>query len=64
MKKKIIGFHLDEESHWVAELECSHTQHVHHRPPWLSNMWVLKNKTRNKKLGTYLNCKKCDEKIE
>jgi len=34
MNKRIVGFHLDEEQHWVAELECGHNQHVHHNPPW------------------------------
>ena len=26
--RKIVGFHQDEERHWVADLECGHTQHV------------------------------------
>ena len=29
--RKIVGFHLDENLDWVAELECGHQQHV--RPP-------------------------------
>ncbi|MCP9494848.1 MAG: DUF3565 domain-containing protein [Pyrinomonadaceae bacterium MAG19_C2-C3] len=33
MKSKILGFHQDEEQHWVADLECGHTQHVRHNPP-------------------------------
>jgi hypothetical protein len=33
MQKNIIGFHLDEEEHWVAELECGHFQHTSHDPP-------------------------------
>ena len=28
MDKRIVGFHQDEEAHWVAELECGHNQHV------------------------------------
>ena len=26
--RKIVGFHLDENLDWVAELECGHQQHV------------------------------------
>ena len=33
MKRRIVGFHQDEEQHWVAELECRHNQHVRHDPP-------------------------------
>lgn len=32
MKQKITGYHTDAESHWVAELECGHGQHVRQRP--------------------------------
>ncbi|MFL5157535.1 MAG: DUF3565 domain-containing protein, partial [Microvirga sp.] len=41
MKKRIVGFHLDEEQHWVAELECGHNQHVRHNPPWTIRPWVM-----------------------
>jgi hypothetical protein len=34
MKQKIVGFHQDEHADWVAELQCGHTQHVRHHPPW------------------------------
>ena len=33
MQQAIVGFHLDEENHWVAELACGHGQHVRHDPP-------------------------------
>lgn len=23
--RRIIGFHRDDEQHWVADLECGHT---------------------------------------
>ena len=34
MKRRMVGFHQDEEQHWVAELECGHNQHVRHHSPW------------------------------
>lgn len=61
MNQKIIGYHQDEEKHWVAELECGHNQHVRHQPPWTNRPWVITEEGRTKMLGTILNCKKCDE---
>jgi hypothetical protein len=29
-KRKIVGYHLDPESPWIAELKCGHEQHVRH----------------------------------
>ena len=60
MKKRIVGFHLDEEQHWVAELECGHNQHVRHNPPWTIRPWVMTAEGRDRALGHELNCKKCD----
>ncbi|MBT5549513.1 MAG: DUF3565 domain-containing protein [Nitrospina sp.] len=60
MNKKISGFHQDEESFWVAELECGHNQHVRHRPPMVIRPWVNQEKGRQERLGTVLNCIICD----
>ena len=62
MLRAIIGFHLDEEQHWVAELECGHGQHVRHTPPWQNRPWVMTEQGRKEKLGITLECKKCEEK--
>ena len=59
MLQAIIGFHLDEEQHWVADLECGHTQHVRHTPPWQNRPWVMTKQGRKEKLGVMLECKKC-----
>jgi hypothetical protein len=60
MLRRIVGFHQDTEAHWVAELECGHTQHVRHDPPWQVREWVLADATRAAHLGTTLNCVLCD----
>jgi len=60
MKQAIVGFHQDEELHWVAELECGHNQHVRHNPPWTSRPWVVSLAGRNRTLGKLLDCPKCD----
>ncbi len=64
MERAITGFHQDEENHWVAELECGHTRHVRHDPPWQNRPWVLTEEGRAKFLGQKLGCVKCDEEIE
>lgn len=61
MKQKIVGFHLDSENHWVANLACGHKQHVRHDPPMVERQWVLSEDERQKRIGTSLNCKRCDE---
>ena len=60
MKQPIIGYHLDEENHWVAELACGHNQHVRHNPPLVSRPWVETPAGRDSMLGHELDCKKCD----
>ncbi len=61
MKQPIAGFHLDNENHWVAELDCGHFQHVRHQPPLVSREWVTTDAGRESMLGFHLQCKKCDE---
>ena len=60
LKRKIIGFHQDERLDWVADLECGHTQHVRHNPPWTVRPWVVTPEGRKSFLGFELDCKKCD----
>jgi len=61
MERRIVGFHQDEEHHWVAELECGHNQHVRHAPPWTLRPWVTTPEGRARALGSILVCKRCDE---
>lgn len=60
MQRKIVGFHQDEESHWVAELDCGHTQHTRHDPPFFPRPWVLSEMGRMERIGTSLDCLRCD----
>jgi len=57
--RRIIGFHQDDEGHWVADLECGHTQHVRHDPPWQVREWVTTEEGRASRMGTELECVKC-----
>jgi hypothetical protein len=57
--RRIIGFHQDIEQHWVADLECGHTQHVRHDPPWQVRPWVTTAEGRAAFLGQLLDCVVC-----
>jgi hypothetical protein len=59
--RAIIGFHRDEAGHWVADLECGHTRHVRHEPPWQNREWVLTSEGRERFLGARLRCVVCEQ---
>ncbi len=60
MRQAIVGFHRDDENHWVARLACGHNQHVRHDPPWVNRPWVITETGRAEHLGTELECLKCE----
>ncbi|MDX1457072.1 MAG: DUF3565 domain-containing protein [Marinobacter sp.] len=61
VRQAIIGYHLDDENHWVAELACGHNQHVRHDPPWINRPWVTTPEGRQHHLGSELDCLHCDQ---
>jgi len=63
MDRAIIGFHQDEQGHWVADLVCGHTQHVRHDPPWEVRPWVLTPDGRDSRIGMTLLCKRCEQAL-
>ena len=60
MHQKIIGYHRDDEKDWVAELACTHQQHVRHKPPFFNRPWVTTEAGRQAKLGSFLDCVHCE----
>ncbi len=60
MLRKIVGFHQDEFDHWVADLNCGHTRHVRHDPPWQNRPWVITQQGRQEKIGFELDCIDCE----
>jgi tellurite methyltransferase len=60
MQRPIVGYHLDAEGDWVAELSCGHGQHVRHRPPFTVRQWVVTPEGRESRLGQVLDCPWCD----
>jgi hypothetical protein len=61
VQRAIVGFHKDEEDHWAADLECGHSRHFRHQPPWQNRAWVLTEEGRAQFLGTKIECVKCDD---
>ena len=62
--RRIVAFHTDDEGHWVADLECGHTQHVRHDPPWQDRPWVITAAGRGAHLGKILLCTVCASATE
>jgi len=60
MDRSITGFHRDDEEHWVAELSCGHGQHVRHDPPFTERPWVQSRAEREARIGSALDCVRCD----
>ena len=58
-ERRIRGFHQDDEGHWVAELECGHSRHVRHDPPWQQRPWVTTPEGRERFLGVKIECRWC-----
>jgi hypothetical protein len=61
MERAIVGYHLDDEGQWVAELACGHFQHVRHDPPWQNRPWTQTPEGRAATRGHLLACRKCDQ---
>jgi hypothetical protein len=61
MQRQVISFYQDDEQHWAARLDCGHGQHVRHDPPWTVREWVTNEAGRAARIGSWMECKKCDE---
>ena len=59
----VVGFHQDDEGHWVAELACGHGQHMRHEPPLVSRPWVLTEEGRAAFIGQSLACVRCVDEV-
>ncbi len=61
MQRPIVAFETDADADWVARLSCGHPQHVRHNPPFVIREWVTTAQGRDAKLGTSLDCLRCDQ---
>ena len=62
MDRPIIGFHQDKDLFWIAQLSCGHGQHARHRPPFQMRAWVETEEGRAARMGTLLDCVRCDRR--
>jgi len=60
MDRPITKFHQDDLGDWVAELSCGHGRHVRHNPPFVERAWVTTVLGRSGRIGTTLDCVRCD----
>jgi hypothetical protein len=57
--RKIVGFHMNENRDWVAELDCGHKKHVRNDPPYTGNHWVTTAQGRQEHMGQEVTCSAC-----
>lgn len=56
---RIVAFSQEEAGVWVAQLECGHSRHVRHEPPFKLAAWVTEASERAQRIGTALTCALC-----
>jgi hypothetical protein len=57
--RKIVGFRMDADRTWVADLECGHQKHVRNDPPYTDHHWVTTAQGRLEHMGQELICSAC-----
>src|SRR5262245_13234097 len=60
MLREITALRQDEQGDWIAELDCGHARHVRHAPPLAERAWTQTASGRASRLGTPLECARCD----
>jgi uncharacterized caspase-like protein len=60
VKRAIKRFNQDELGDWVVELDCGHTRHVRHKPPWQNRPWVTTEAGRSQMIGKLIQCGLCN----
>lgn len=60
MQRSIVDFGIDAADDWFAILDCGHTRHVRHRPPFVERPWVTTKAGRDSWLGSRFDCVYCD----
>lgn len=63
MQRSIADYRSDDAGDIVAILDCGHGRHLRHRPPMSSRPWVADEAARRARIGTTLDCLKCDRAV-
>ncbi|MGH1364136.1 MAG: DUF3565 domain-containing protein [Calditrichia bacterium] len=64
MERKIVRFHKDEAGDWIVDLDCGHSRHMRHDPPWSNMNWIYSSESRYDKMGEIVDCRDCDSGLE
>ena len=56
---RIVGFVQDDAADWAAMLDCGHTRHFRHDPPWQERAWVMTEAGREGFVGLETACVEC-----
>ena len=60
MRRRINGFVRDEHGDWIARLDCHHSQHIRHQPPFRDAPWIHDDDAHAERVATLLDCPLCD----
>ncbi|MEL6821541.1 MAG: DUF3565 domain-containing protein [Calditrichota bacterium] len=62
MQCKILRFHKDEKGDWIVDLDCGHSRHMRHDPPWSNMDWIHSSEARWDRMQKPIECTECDGK--
>lgn len=57
--RRMLGFVVDVDGDWIAQLECGHRRHIRHRPPLSNFPWITDEAARAGKIGESIECPRC-----
>jgi tellurite resistance-related uncharacterized protein len=63
VNRAVVAFEPDDAGDWIASLACGHRRHVRHEPPFSECAWVESAEGRAARVGTGLDCRRCDQRV-
>jgi tellurite resistance-related uncharacterized protein len=60
VRRRIVGFEVDDDGDWAARLDCLHRQHIRHQPPFRVAAWIADAEQRAARIGGAWDCPLCD----
>ncbi len=61
VERTIVAFQQDRAGDWLAVLDCGHTRHLRHDPPWMERAWLTSEAERRRRIGQRIPCQTCAE---
>jgi tellurite methyltransferase len=60
VRRRIVGFQVDDVGDWAAQLDCLHRQHIRHQPPFRVAPWIADAEQRAARIDSAWDCPLCD----